>query len=367
MSTTQDSTFALIDDLLKVPPFGTSAAEKKALQTQALCELTRYHYGRSDEYRRVLDFFGCNLTADMAMEELPFIPVRMFKEYKLSSVTDSEIVRTLTSSGTSGQAVSRIYLDKATAANQTKVLVRIMSSVLGDQRLPFLVVDSPTVLKNRSLFSARGAGILGFAMLGYDLSYALDEQYQIDFARLDAFLDKHKGRKILVFGFTFMVWEHFCQALKEAGHKLQLDGILLHGGGWKSLESRAVDRATFCRTVAEVTGISSVCNYYGMIEQTGSIFVECEAGVLHASVFSDVIVRDPISFSVLPPGQSGVLQLLSVLPTSYPGHSILTEDLGEIVASDGCSCGRRGVCFRVHGRIKSAELRGCSDTYAAEA
>ncbi len=34
-----------------------------------------------------------------------------------------EIVKTMTSSGTSGQAVSRIYLNKETASNQTKVFV----------------------------------------------------------------------------------------------------------------------------------------------------------------------------------------------------------------------------------------------------
>ena len=104
-----------------------------------------------------------------------------------------------------------------------------------------------------------------------------------------------------------------------------------------------------------------------MIEQTGSIFIECEEGVLHASVFSDVMVRDPETFAVLHPRQTGLLQLVSLLPTSYPGHSILTEDTGEIVRTDGCPCGRRGTCFRVYGRIKNAEIRGCSDTYAPRA
>jgi hypothetical protein len=273
----------------------------------------------------------------------------------------------MTSAGTSGQSVSRIHLDKTTAANQTRVLVKIMSSVLGDKRLPFLVIDSPAVLRNRELFSARGAGILGFAMLGYDLTYALDEHYQIDFERLDAFLEKHQGRKILVFGFTFVVWEHFCQALKRAGRSIQIEGILVHGGGWKKLESRAVDKATFRKTVLEVSGIATVCNYYGMIKQTGSIFIECEQGVLHASAFSDVIVRDTDRFAPLPAGEPGLLQLVSLLPMSYPGHSILTEDIGCVLRQDGCPCGRRGTCFEVHGRIKNAEVRGCSDTHASYA
>jgi phenylacetate-coenzyme A ligase PaaK-like adenylate-forming protein len=128
-----------------------------------------------------------------------------------------------------------------------------------------------------------------------------------------------------------------------------------------------VDRETFKRTVAEVTGIATVCNYYGMIEQTGSIFIECDQGVLHASVFSDVMVRDAETFAVQPPGKAGLLQLVSLLPTSYPGHSILTEDTGEVVRVDGCPCGRTGTCFRVYGRIKNAEVRGCSDTYAPHA
>ena len=57
-----------------------------------------------------------------------------------------------------------------------------------------------------------------------------------------------------------------------------------------------------------------------------------------------------------------MIQLLSTLPTSYPGHNILTEDLGEIVSLNGCDCGKKGKTFRIHGRILNSEIRGCSDT-----
>jgi phenylacetate-coenzyme A ligase PaaK-like adenylate-forming protein len=353
-----------IDELLQLHPFGMNASEKRALYGAVLSDLTRHHYSNCEAYRRILDLLGCDPAQDLKLEQIPFIPVRMFKEYRLVSVEDAQIVKTMTSSGTTGQAVSKIYLDKATAANQTKVLVRIMSSILGEKRLPFLVVDSPSVLKDRSLFSARGAGIVGFSILGHGVTYALDEAYKIDYAGLDEFMEKHRGQRVLVFGFTFMLWEHFCKALERDGRKLQLDGLVLHGGGWKNLDSRAVSREAFAHGVQEATGIRNVRNYYGMIEQTGSIFVECEQGNLHASVFSDVIVRDPETFAVQGPGKRGLIQLVSVLPASYPGHSILTEDLGEIVGIDGCQCGRKGTHFVVHGRIKNAEMRGCSDIYA---
>ena len=44
-------------------------------------------------------------------------------------------------------------------------------------------------------------------------------------------------------------------------------------------------------------------------------------------------------------GKKGLLQLFSLLPTSYPGHNILTEDIGEIVDKKKCKCGIKGKFF----------------------
>ena len=101
-----------------------------------------------------------------------------------------------------------------------------------------------------------------------------------------------------------------------------------------------------------------------MIEQTGSIFVECEYGFFHAPSFSDLIIRNHQTHLPEENGSEGLIQLLSVIPKSYPGHSILSEDLGTVYGIDSCECGRMGKYFKVHGRIKSAEIRGCSDTYS---
>ena len=57
------------------------------------------------------------------------------------------------------------------------------------------------------------------------------------------------------------------------------------------------------------------------------------------------------------------IQVLTPMAWSYPGHSVLTEDKGMIVGEDDCPCGRKGKYFKVFGRIKNAEIRGCSDTY----
>ena len=92
--------------------------------------------------------------------------------------------------------------------------------------------------------------------------------------------------------------------------------------------------------------------------------MECERGHLHASIFSAVITRRAINFKPCEIGETGIIQVVSMLPESYPGHSLLTEDEGVILGEDDCPCGRKGKYFKVAGRLKNAEIRGCSDTYA---
>ena len=105
-----------------------------------------------------------------------------------------------------------------------------------------------------------------------------------------------------------------------------------------------------------------VHNYYGLVEQTGSIFIECKkCGSFVTSVFSDILIRDK-HFNVVKNGKKGFIQLFSLLPTSYPGHSILTEDIGEIIENGKNKCRLKGKHFLVHGRVEHSEIRGCSDT-----
>ena len=281
----------------------------------------------------------------------------------------NDIFKIMTSSGTTGQAVSRIYLNKETASNQQKTMVKIVSEFTGSARMPMIIIDCPSVIKDRNMFSARGAGILGFSIFGAKKIYALDDDMRLNIEELVEFLDKYRGQNILLFGFTFMVWQHFYRELvklKEKGINLDLsNGILIHGGGWKKLINEAVSPEDFRRKLNEVCGIKRIHDYYGMVEQTGCIYMECECGHLHASVFSDIIMRNPRDFRECSVGEKGIIQVLSTIPESYPGHSLITEDEGILLGEDDCPCGRKGKYFKIVGRLKNAEIRGCSDTYAA--
>lgn len=344
-------------------PFGLPQAEKQALLLETLNELTAWHAERCEPYRQMRQrMFGAGPAS--AREDVPYLPVRLFKTLELASVPKMEIIKTLTSSGTTGQAVSRIFLDRETSVRQTRVLSSIMASFLGKKRLPMVVIDSPALVKDRSRFNARAAGILGFSVFGRSHYYCLDDQLGLEADGLQEFLDEHGETPILAFGFTFIVWQGLYLAAKKAGRRFDFGpgSTLIHGGGWKRLLDQQVDNDTFKKSLREQLGIENVFNYYGMVEQVGSIFMECKHGHLHAPVFADVIIRDPLTLKPLSAGRPGVVQVLSALPTSYPGHSLLTEDIGVLHGEDDCACGRPGRHFSVTGRMPQVEMRGCSDT-----
>lgn len=341
-------------------PFGR---DREPALLGGLNALTAWHREHCAPYDTMLRGVHGELPPAGGLEQVPYLPVRVFKHHVLKSVPDESVVRQLTSSGTSGQQVSRIFLDAETSALQVRALASIVQDFIGRQRLPMLIVDQQEIVKGKAAFSARAAGILGFSNFGRRHCYALDEQMQPKWDEIDAFVERHRGGPILLFGFTWVVWQHFLQAAIRTKRRLDLgDAILVHGGGWKKLEEQRVDNPTFKRMLHEQFGLARVSNYYGMVEQVGSVFMECEAGHLHAPAFADVLMRDPLT---LAPAEHGIVEVFSLLPRSYPGHAILTEDMGTVVGRDGCTCGRKGTYFHIHGRIPQAELRGCSDVRAA--
>lgn len=352
------------EDLLQRGPYNLNSDEKKAVYRELLSDLTDHHRKLCASYNRSCVLLGDTVGIIREVEQIPMVPVSLFKKVELRSIPKEEVFKTMTSSGTTGQQLSRIFLDRQTASWQQMALLKIVSDFIGEKRIPMLIIDSPNVLHDRNLFSARGAGIFGFSIFGTRRQYALNENMELDISAVEQFLEYAGDEPILVFGFTYMIWKYFYEPLKASGKHLPMEnGFLIHGGGWKKLQNEAVSAEDFKAGLHDVCGISNVRNYYGMAEQTGCIYMECECGHLHVSDYSEVLIRNMEDFSVCENGREGVIQVLTPMAWSYPGHSILTEDKGLILGEDNCPCGRRGKYFKITGRIPKAEVRGCSDTY----
>ncbi len=351
-------------ELLAAPQFSLPQTDKERVLGAQLRELTERHSSACADYRKIVDRIFAGGGEIEIPADVPFLPVSLFKTRALRSIPESEVFKIMHSSGTTGQVPSRIFLDRETARRQTLALSRIMTHVLGVRRLPMILVESDGIVKDRRQFNARAAGLLGMLTFGRQHFYALDDDARLNVGGLREFLERHGQEPFLIFGFTYLVWQRFFEVIAP----LQIDlsnGILVHSGGWKKLVEQAVNNAEFRRRFRDATGLKKIYNFYGMVEQVGSVYLESDDGLLYAPNFADVIIRDPLTLEVLPMGEPGLIQVCSALPLSYPGHSLLTEDLGIVHHIDNPESGRLGKAFSVIGRIPRAELRGCSDVLAA--
>lgn len=356
----------MIEDFHKLAPYSLSKEEKEAILFPELHGLTELHRERCPEYAAYLDAISYDSGKAKTLADIPFLPIRAFKELELKSIADDEVFKVMMSSGTSGQRQSKIFLDKQNAVLQQKVLLRLLGDFVGHRRLPMLVIDSPKTIKDRRLFTTRGATIMGLDFMARKMVFALDDDMSLNADAVKGFIEEYGREPFILFGFTFMVWQHLFGEIERQGISLDLsNGFLLTAGGWKKLEGAGLTDRDFKDKGFALCGIRHYVDHYGMAEQTGCIYAECEYGHLHASIYSDIIVRNYKDFSPCSHNERGFIQVLSSLPRSYPGHSLLTEDEGMILGEDDCPCGRKGKYIKVLGRIRNAELRGCSDTYAA--
>ncbi|WP_415890286.1 acyl-protein synthetase [Neptuniibacter sp. SY11_33] len=326
-----------------------------------LKSLTEHHSQKCETYKAYINALFPDYAQAVAFDELPWLPVRAFKQFDLLSIPNESIFKTMHSSGTGG-VQSRIYLDQETAKLQQAKLIEVFQTFFGKARFPMLVIDAESTVKNRKKFSARTAAINGFSIFSRGREFALNEDLDIDIQRVQQFLEKYSGKQIFIFGFTFIVWEKFIERIEE----LELDfdfsnAFLVHGGGWKKLENKKVSSEVFRDRISKAINCSKVHNYYGMIEQTGSIYMECPNGHLHAPSGADVLIRGREDFLRKDHSEEGLIHLFSNIQRSYPGHSLLTEDIGYTLPASTCDCGHEGTILKVKGRLEKAEVRGCSD------
>jgi hypothetical protein len=358
-----------IEQLLTGQVYSAPPEEHSRVLLEILKDELEYACGRNVGIQNYVRRWPINFSSVRNIADLPYLPVGLLKaQPPLSLVDPAEIKRTLTSSSTTGQQPSRIALDSRTARRMTKGVVAIAQDFIGSSRRPFLVVDVASSVRGGAELGARGAAIQSLQPFANETTYCLSQDNEGEFAleldRVVEFASARRNSAVLVYGFTYILWKHLVTPLLAEGISLNMpDVYILHSGGWKRLHEEAVEKPAFNEAVARVFGCSSdrVIDFYGMVENVGIIYPDCSMGNKHVPGFGEVIVRHPLTLEPVSEGELGIVQVCSVLPTSFPGHVLLTEDIAELVANDGCSCGRRGTCFRYAGRIPKAELRGCGN------
>lgn len=358
------------DELLALAPFDGSP-ECNILFLEALKEELMFHYDNNELYRQFCNRKNFNPYYSInSLSDIPAVSVSVFKElgFKLSSVPKEDLTLTLQSSATSG-IPSTVMLDKLTNKRQAKAMVKVISNFIGNEKKPFIIMDIDPLSAERSLLGARTAAVTGYMKFASKTGFFLKPNSQgivhVDVENLKLFLSSiPTNQSVVLFGFTYILYQNVVKTFQKSGIKIQLPygSKIIHIGGWKKLENEKVEKNLFNTHLAEVFGIDpiDIIDIYGFTEQMGLNYPDCQCGFKHESSYARIIVRDPVSHEILPDGDAGMMEFITPIPHSYPGNIVLTDDIGFIDRTL-CPFGRSGKRFKIIGRMKKAEVRGCGD------
>lgn len=350
-----------LEDFFSQSPFNYDIDKKNELLRNSLKLNLIHQYQNCIPYKRLLDKKQFNINQKFELEDIPYIPVTIFKDYELKSVKEEFIVRKLTSSATTSQNPSQIFIDKNTRQNQMRSLVWILSYFLGKEKMPYLIMDiDPNEKSGDFEISARGAAIRGFLIGSSKSHFCMNNNLEIDYEKFVSLINQFNktNEKFVLFGYTYIMYLNVALEMQERGEKLDLKNCtIMHIGGWKKLYDQKVSKEKFNESLVNVFGIKkeNILDVYGFTEQLGTVYVSRGDGLKEVPKISKVIVRDPYTLEVLGDNEEGLLQFLNPIPHSYPGLSVLTDDLGIKKVIKGKEY------FEITGRAKNSEIRGCGD------
>ena len=315
--------------------------------------LFRLQVEQGDAYRRLCAAFARDPRTVRHWREIPAVPTGAFKEARFAIFPPEATVRTFRSSGTSTDVRGQLELDDLSLYDAS-LEATFRAFVCPDaERLRFLVLapaaaDAPD--SSLSYMFSRAVERMGTVASRFLVGAG---GWQPDTAiRLLA-----GAREPLVLAGTAFAFVHLLDRLDERGEKLALPAgtRIMETGGFKG-RSREVPRAELHGALEAKLGVplARIVNQYGMCELASQFYEPSlrtgrASDVKRVPPWVRVRAVDPVTQEDVAAGERGALAIVD-LANVGSALCLLTSDQGEL-AEDG---------FRVFGRLRGAEARGCS-------
>ena len=85
-------------EILAVSPYSLNRSKKQEFLIGFMRQLSEFHYEHCAEYKRILDGLNVKIASIQSLDDVPFLPVRLFKEYELRSIGSAQVMKTMNSS-----------------------------------------------------------------------------------------------------------------------------------------------------------------------------------------------------------------------------------------------------------------------------
>jgi len=344
--------------------------EKRELMVNACREMAIFHYKNCPEIKGLYDKYSFDpqsIKSESDLERIPMLGVAAMKWNLITSLPYDHAVLKLTSSGTRGQK-TQIWFDQDSLDRVQKML--------------------DVYLEQEGLVSKQKHNYLVFSYDpddAKDLGVAYTEKNQLRFAPVDKVLfaikkdqagewqfNKEGALKVLceymddeiptrILGMPAFIFE-FIKYMDDQKISIQLPqgSVMITGGGWKAAEEKSITREELRNICHQKFGIIPTLqrDAYGMAEHSAPYF-ECKNHKFHVAVFNRLIMRDPNTMEALPPGEKGLLELITPYNAMMPNLALLSTDWA-MIDKEPCECGANAPTFTLLGRAGISKHKGCA-------
>ena len=304
-------------------------------------EVFRFQSVRNEVYKKYLSLLGCNPDSILSVADIPFLPIEIFKTFDV--VTNAEDSNgasvTFTSSGTTGQNVSRHIVSDVTIYE---------SSFRKGFEFFYGPVSDYCILALLPGYMEREGSSLVFMMdrLIKDSNHSKSGFYLHEHQQLKEVLESLKvaKQKTLLLGVTYALLD-FAEAFPFHFPEL----IVMETGGMKGNREEMI-RTDVHEILKKGFGVQHIHSEYGMTELLSQAYSKGE-GIFYRPPWMKIVIRQQHDlFSEEDRGRTGVISVID-LANIYSCSFITTQDVGR-VNEDGS--------FEVLGRTDFSDVRGCN-------
>ena len=310
-----------------------SVADDLSFRHETLA-LFRFQAERCEPYRQYLDLIGVAADEVCEVEQIPFLPIGLFKTHNIYC-GEGQPEQIFTSSSTGGGVPSRHLM--ADLSIYERAFRGAFRNFYGDAAEWSIYGLLPSYLERK----------------GSSLIYMVDRLiadagghggfYLNDYERLIADIKADPRPKILL-GVTYALLD-----LAEQFAPDLHDVVVMETGGMKG-HREELPKEELHRILCNAFNVNAIHSEYGMAELTSQAYSR-GGNRFFAPPWMRIITRDLNDpFRLLPTGQRGGINIID-LGNVYSCAFIQTEDAGRVFA-DGS--------FEIAGRIDHSEIRGCN-------
>ncbi|MFR9603117.1 MAG: acyltransferase [Rikenellaceae bacterium] len=300
---------------------------------QCALETFRFQAVRCAPYAEYLALLGVDPMEVERVEEIPFLPIELFKSHDIYCLESApEVI--FTSSSTTGRGVARHMM--SSLSNYEEAFTRAFEAFYGDPSGWSLYGLLPSYLEREGssliymvdrLIERCGSG--GFYLNNY-------EQLLEDIG--------HDTKPKILLGVSYALWD-----LAERYAPRLHDTIVMETGGMKG-HREEIAKGEFHKILCEGFGVEEIHSEYGMAELTSQGYSK-GGNIFHTPPWMKVLIRDindPMSYV-----ESGIRGGLNIVDlASHDSCSFIqSQDTGRMVECGG---------FTVEGRIEASDIRGCN-------